>query len=68
MEMKAWLARDKNGKIFLYDQKPIKTMGIWVYQWGVCFLPIEEKDLPKGVNPRWEDEEPQEVRLKIEKI
>lgn len=66
--MKLWLARDKNGKIFAYSHKPIKIRGTWVYQWGVYFLPIEETDLPEGVNPQWEDKEPIEVEFKIEKV
>jgi len=66
--MKAWIAKDKNGQISAYNFKPIKIQDMWVCRWGVCSLPIKEKYLPEGVNPQWEDEEPIEVELKIEKI
>lgn len=66
--MKLWIARDKNGKIFAYNLKPIKISGTWVCQWGVYSLPIKEKYLPEGVNPQWEDTEPIEVEFKIEKV
>lgn len=66
--MELWITRDKNGKIFAYSHKPIKIRSEWVCQWGVYFLPIEERDLPEGVNPQWEDKEPIKVEFKIEKI
>ena len=29
-EMEAWIARDKDGKLFLYLRKPEKKVGLWV--------------------------------------
>lgn len=72
--MKAYVAKDKNGKIFIYTYKPAKRDSIWaacaecVCEYGYYDFPIEGKDLPEGVNPQWEDEEAIEVELKIEKI
>ena len=61
--MKAWIARDANGNVYLYKRKPRKG----IIQWGSeTHFPITE--LPEGINPQWEDEEPIEVELKIEKI
>ena len=65
--MRAWIARDRDKKIFAYNHKPVKIRGAWVCRWGVYIFPIAEKDLPEGINPQWEDEEPIKVELKIEK-
>lgn len=64
--MKTWIAKDEDGNIFLYSEKPQKGRDVWFP--NGCLLPTKEKDLPEGVNPQWEDEEPIEVELKIEKI
>lgn len=67
--MKAWIARDKDGETFLHSSKPEREYEYW-YSSSYCIpitkLPVTE--LPEGVNPQWEDEEPIEVELKIEKI
>lgn len=61
--MKAWIARDADGKVFLYKIKPRKGIIHWDSK---CYFHITE--LPEGVNPHWKDEEPIEVELKIEGI
>ena len=61
---RAWIARDEDGKAFLYSDKPSKGYYKW-YNSGYYF-PVTE--LPEGVDPQWEDEEPIEVELKIEKV
>ena len=61
--MKAWIARDADGKVYLYKTKPEKG----IIHWGSkCYFPITEP--PEDINPQWEDKEPIEVELKIEKI
>ena len=63
--MKVWIAKDKDGMIFLYSRKPKKGIEDWnssVYN----YYPI--KKLPKGVNPQWEDKEPIKVELIIKAI
>lgn len=63
--MEAWIAKDKDGMIFLYSTKPKKGHEDWnssIYN----YYPINK--LPEGVNPQWEDKEPIKVELKIEKI
>lgn len=62
--MKAWIARDKNGAIYLYSSKPTKGCEFW----RCCsdnYFPIT--GVPEDTNPQWEDEEPIEVELKIGK-
>lgn len=64
--MKAWVTKDKDGDIFIYSEKPEKESTIWVNS-GFC-LPITESALGEDVNPKWEDDEPIEVKLKIERV
>ena len=59
------VAKDENGEIFIYANKPIKRCGdVWSSS-GFC-LPITESELGEGINPKWEDDEPIEVKLKLE--
>lgn len=61
--MEVFIARDKDGKVYIYKRKPRKG----IIHWGSeIHFPITE--LPEGVNPQWEDKEPIKVNLKIEKI
>lgn len=63
--MKVWIAKDKDGMIFLYSRKPKKGHEDWnssVYN----YYPIDK--LPEGINPQWEDDEPIEVELIIKAI
>ena len=61
-----WIAKDKDGRIFLYTEKPKKERDIWSTE-GRILLLIEEKDLPEGINLNWEDEEPIKVNVNITK-
>ena len=61
--MEVFIARDKNGKVFIYKDKPQKAVDLWI---GLVFFHIT--DLPEDINPQWEDDEPIKVNLKIEKI
>lgn len=63
--MKAWIARDEDGIIYLYSSKPRKGLEFWCSS-SNNYFPITE--LSKKANPQWEDEEPIEVELKIEKV
>lgn len=66
--MKAWIARDKDGTLcaYKYSGKPRKWRDWWVN--GISLFGIKESDLPPNINPQWEDEEPIEVEIKIERI
>lgn len=67
--MEAWIARDEDGKIFIYQDKPIKGSCYW-WKSRITgrYFPILESDLSEDINPKWEDDEPIEVKLKIEKL
>lgn len=58
----AWIARDRDGGVLLYYSKPVKLTEIPIWNG-----PIRIKELPEGIDPRWEDEEPIEVELIIKK-
>lgn len=63
-KIKAWVARDKDGDIYMYNTlAPEKNGYYWVCQYG--YLKLTEDQLPEGCNPKWEDEEPVEVELTI---
>lgn len=64
--MKGWIARDSDGNLFIYDEKPEKGGCSWWYSSN--WMPFREEDLPQGVNPSWEDEEPIEVEITINKV
>lgn len=63
--MKAYIARDKNNELFIYDEKPYKMWSAW--ESDACCYPMRDSGLPEGINPQWSDDEPVEVELKIEK-
>lgn len=65
--MKAYIARDKSGDIYMSTEKPRKGQEVWS---ALIFkaIHIYNSDLPEGINPQWEDDEPIEVELTIKKI
>lgn len=62
---KWYVARDKNGDLYLYSGKPIKYIeeGSWDEELGALMY-IENDEFP---NVKWEDEEPTEVEFTIRK-
>lgn len=67
--MKAWITRDKDDRVyFYYKNKPSKCIDSELWQNGGLFSLIPDEDIPDGINPKWEDDEPIEVELKLEKI
>ena len=66
MKIKAWIVRDENDKVYLfYREKPVKTDWDFWDDELANFIEISEEELPEGVNPRWEDEEPIELDITI---
>lgn len=62
--MKAWIARDWCGVVYLYPLKPQKGQLRWesvaqAYQF------VDDRLLPPDINPQWEDEEPIKVNVNI---
>lgn len=57
-----WLARDKDGELYLFSEKPSKREEFWLMSRGT----ITVIQLPSELFPevKWEDEEPKEIVLK----
>lgn len=58
--LKAWVARDYDGSLYMYSAKPEKMSDNWYAQKGYIIL---DDSLFPGV--QWSDEEPKEIRLSI---
>ena len=55
-----WLARDRDGLLYIYENKPTKGLSSWVVKCG-WFSNLPSYALPEI---KWEDEEPRELILK----
>lgn len=57
-----WLARDKDGELYLFSEKPSKREEFWLMSRGT----ITVIQLPSELFPevKWSDEEPRELVLK----
>lgn len=62
--MKLYVARDKNGGLYLYTERPKKDTAFW-YIGSDYFSKLDSNLFPEV---KWEDEEPTEVELVIKKI
>lgn len=59
-----WIARDKDGSLWLHDTKPEKGINEWVIPnstGGACEI---DSDIEGFEDVKWEDEEPRELILK----
>ena len=60
-----WVARDENGELWLYEEKPYRTtFNHWNSSDGDCQLLINNDWFPEV---QWSDEEPRELVLKPKK-
>lgn len=58
-----WIARDKNGELWLHKEKPIKkTDWRWYSTGDIELVSLVNKSIFPEV--KWEDEEPRELVLK----
>ena len=62
IEIESWAARDMDGKLFLYRDKPIKDKFVW-YSPGFSFV-LASASFPEV---KWSDDEPTKVKITIEK-
>ena len=62
--LKAWVARDENGMLYLYLAKPRKSKWVWMPNIRFEFIEISCESFPEV---KWEDEEPTEVIITINK-
>lgn len=59
--IRAWIARDRNSRIFLYRNKPKKSINEWIGpSASICSMPSDA--FP---NVKWEDSEPTRVYIRI---
>lgn len=63
MKEKAYIARDKNGDLYIYTKwKPYKGDCVWCTGKPYCSTKIDNNILPEI---KWEDKEPTEVSIEI---
>ena len=62
IEIESWAARDMDGKLFLYRDKPIKDKFVW-YSPGFSLV-LASASFPEI---KWSDDEPTKVKITIEK-
>lgn len=60
-ELKAWVARDEDGSLYMYTDKPQKMRVTW-YAPKVCYMKLYDSLFPEV---KWEDEEPKRIKLSI---
>lgn len=56
-----WIARDKNGELWLHKKKPVKFLDIWCSVDDVELLSLVDKSFFSEV--QWSDQEPRELVL-----
>ena len=62
--LKAWVARDEDGMLYLYLAKPRKNQSKWLPNIRFDFVELSRELFPEV---KWEDEEPTKVKLIIDK-
>lgn len=63
--VRMWVARDKNNKLYVYQNKPIKSVDEWKLSYGngkIHMLSISNELFP---SVKWEDKEPTRVVLRL---
>ena len=66
-EIEAWIARDRNGKLYLYRDRPLRYGNIWRTDdsiAGIGFLRLADESFPEV---QWPDDGPTKVKIAIEK-
>ena len=61
--LKAWVARDEDGSLYMYTDKPRKRRYKW-YAPKVGYVKLDDSLFPEV---QWSDEEPTKVKLIIDK-
>lgn len=59
--LKAWVARDEDGSLYMYTDKPEKISDNW-YAEKVGYVKIDDSLFSEV---KWEDEEPKKIELSI---
>ena len=63
-EIEEWVARDKDGMLYLYFAKPRKNHSKWLPNIRFDFVELSRELFPEV---KWSDKEPTKVKLIIEK-
>ena len=63
VEIEAWVARDYDGMLYLYPDKPKKRSYHW-YANKIGYMKLDNSLFPEV---QWSDEEPTEIKLSIKK-
>ena len=61
VEIHAWVARDYDGSLYMYSDKPKKISDFW-HAPGVGYMKLNDSLFPEV---QWYDGEPKEIRLSI---
>lgn len=61
-KVKVWIARDKDGKLFAYSERPKKNV---IYRWVDMGLNSFELDCTKFLSVNWLDDEPTEAYITL---
>ena len=61
-KVKVWIARDKDGKLFAYSERPKKNV---IYRWVDMGLNSFELDCTRFPSVKWEDDEPTEAYITL---
>lgn len=62
--LKAWVARDEDGMLYLYFAKPRKSKNKWLPDIRFDFVELSRESFTRV---KWEDEKPTEVTITIKK-
>ena len=61
-KVKVWIARDKDGKLFVHFLIPDKKEDRWVLDWDFLSVEIDRSLFP---SVKWEDDEPTEAYITL---
>ena len=65
-EMEAWVARDEDGELYLYKDKPLRGSEQW-HENPVSITGLIELRKESFPEVKWSDDEPTRVKITIEK-
>ena len=59
--LEAWVARDYDGSLYMYTDKPKKLIDFW-HAAGVGYMKLDDSLFPQV---QWSDKKPKEIKLSI---
>ena len=68
--MIGYVVKDMDGEVLLFTNKPRKNniRGWWESTSFKASASLDEKALPSGINPSWDDEIPIKVRIELNRL